>query len=202
MRRKVLALATAAWATMCVAVIATAMPTTAEQPAEPEPVVIVVPVWEPEPSPEPEPEPVEVVTYPVPLDQELQDFIIRLCEEHHIEPGIVFAIIDRESDFRAHVIGDSGKSFGLMQIQKRWHEDRMERLGCDDLLDPYQNVTVGIDYLAELFNRSKGVEWALAAYNAGGSGANKGYGTAYAEGVLLASDALVEGVTTNVYHHR
>ena len=139
-------------------------------------------------------EAVVTVTYPVPMEQDLQDFIIRLCEEHHIEPGVVFAIIDRESDFRADAIGDKGKSFGLMQIQERWHIERMEKLGCDDLLDPYQNVMVGIDYLAELFERENGVEWALAAYNAGASGANLGYGSNYAEEVLNHSDLLKGGV--------
>jgi hypothetical protein len=139
------------------------------------------------------------VTYPVPMEQELQDFIISLCEEHHIEPGVVFAVIDRESDFRADAVGDNGKSFGLMQIQKRWHVERMEKLGCDDLLDPYQNVMVGIDYLAELFERENGVEWALAAYNAGASGANLGYGSNYAEEVLNHSDLLKGGVTYAVH---
>lgn len=144
-------------------------------------------------------EAVEKVTYLVPMEQELQDFIIRLCEEHHIEPGVVFAIIDQESDFRADAVGDNGKSFGLMQIQKRWHVERMNKLGCDDLLDPYQNVMVGIDYLAELFERENGVEWALAAYNAGPSGANLGYGSNYAEEVLNHSDLLKGGVTYAIH---
>ena len=80
--------------------------------------------------------------YPVPLDADLQAFIINECSAYDIDPALVMAVIDRESEFRADAVGDNCNSFGLMQIQKRWHEDRMERLGCDDLMNPYQNVTV------------------------------------------------------------
>ena len=144
-----------------------------------------------------------VSTYPVPLDTELQLFIVQLCEEHHIEPTIVFAMIDRESKFDADATGDSGKSFGLMQIQKRWHIERMEDLGCTDLLDPYQNVTVGIDYLAECMGKGKGIEWALMAYNGGASYANsmaqKGIVSGYATEVLANSETMKEGVQTMYY---
>jgi soluble lytic murein transglycosylase-like protein len=44
----------------------------------------------------------------------------------------------------------------------------MERLGCTDLLDPYQNVIVGTDFLAEQLIRYGGdMGKALVAYNAG-----------------------------------
>lgn len=144
-----------------------------------------------------------VSIYPVPLDTELQLFIVQLCEDHHIDPAIVFAMIDRESDFNADATGDGGKSFGLMQIQKRWHLERMEDLGCTDLLDPYQNVTVGIDYLAECLDKGKGTEWALMAYNGGASYANsmaqKGIVSNYASEVLTSSKKLKEGVQTMFY---
>lgn len=139
--------------------------------------------------------------YDVPLDMELQAHIINECGAYDIDPAIVFAMIERESSFRADVVGDSGKSYGLMQIQKRWHEDRMERLGVTDLLDPYQNTSVGIDYLAEMLNRGNGVEWGLAAYNAGASGANKGYGDSYAKGVLERSEEM-KVVTADVLLQR
>lgn len=149
---------------------------------------------------EAEPCPLEVSTfYDVPLDIELQAHIINKCGAYEIEPAIVFAMIERESTFQSDVVGDSGKSFGLMQVQKRWHEERMERLGVTDLLNPYQNVTVGIDYLAELMNRGNGVDWALAAYNAGATGANKGYGESYAIDVLERSETIKE-MTINVLY--
>lgn len=79
-----------------------------------------------------------------------------------------------ESSYQADAIGDGGDSLGLMQIQERWHKERMERLDVDNLLNPYQNVTVGIDLLAELLDEYNGnVEMALMAYNAGRSGAEE-----------------------------
>lgn len=164
----------------------------AQQPEpEPEAEVIVVIPEEKEPV-------VAFVTYQVPLEQDLQDHIIAECEKHSIDPAIIFAMIDRESDFQADCIGDGGDSEGLMQIQKKWHSDRMDKLGCTDLLDPYQNTTVGIDLLAELIGRNKGIEWALMAYNGGATYANKKVQQAvitdYALEVLENSKILKEGV--------
>ncbi len=116
--------------------------------------------------------------YPVPLDHDLQAFIIRTCEELSIDPAIIMAMIDQESDFRADVIGDDGASVGLMQIQERWHRERMERLGAFDLTNPYQNAAVGIDFMAELLNKYP-LEEALTAYNSGSPGHSK-----YSEEVL------------------
>lgn len=130
----------------------------------------------------------EVMYFDVPLDPELQDHIFAECEKYGVEPAIIVAMIERESRFKADAVGDSGRSQGLMQIQKKWHSERMEKLGCDDLLDPYQNVTVGIDFLAELIGKGRGVEWALMAYNGGPSYANKkvaaGEVSAYATEIL------------------
>lgn len=109
-----------------------------------------------------------VMMYDVPLDMELQLHIIQTCEEYHIDPAIVMAMIWRESGFRADAVGDNGNAFGLMQIWPYWHGGRMERLGCTVLLDPYQNVAVGIDYLAECVERYDGdVAKGLVAYNQG-----------------------------------
>ena len=114
-----------------------------------------------------------VTYFDIPLDESLQDHIFAECARYDVDPAVVVAMIQRESGFRESVVGDSGRSFGLMQIQYKWHSGRMEKLGCDDLLDPYQNVTVGIDFLAELIGSGKGVEWALMAYNGGPGYANR-----------------------------
>lgn len=174
-----------------------------ETPSEPVHTVEVVTVVQevvPEPVAEivPEAEVETVTVYDVPLDMELQLFIVRLCEEHHIDASVVMAMIDRESKFDADVIGDNGDALGLMQVQPKWHRERMDKLGVTDLMDPYQNVTVAVDYLAEMLGRGRGLEWALAAYNAGATGANKGYGATYANAVLTNSEILKEGMIEHV----
>lgn len=110
----------------------------------------------------------------VPLEHELQDHIFAVCEKYGIDPALVVAIIQKESMFDIDAIGDRGRAQGLMQVQERWHFDRIEELGVTDLLDPYQNVTVGIHFLEELIWLGGGsIEWALMAYNGGHGLANK-----------------------------
>ena len=105
--------------------------------------------------------------YDVPLSEELQLHIFKECEKHNIAPDIIIEMIEKESNYKADAIGDDGKSFGLMQIQPKWHQERIDRLGCTNLLDPFQNVTVGIDYVAELKDKNNDLYWVLMAYNAG-----------------------------------
>ena len=72
-----------------------------------------------------------------------------------------------------------------MQIQKRYHTARMQRLGCTNLLDPYQNISVGVDYLAELLSGGRSINYALMAYNMGPSKAN---------------NCIKQGIVTNYVH--
>lgn len=134
------------------------------------------------------------VYFDVPLDKDLQNHIMNICEERNIDPRVAFAMIKCESGFRAEATGDSGNSLGLMQIQPRWHYARMERLGCDNLLDPYQNVTVGLDLFGDLLKHYGNVERALMAYNGGGSYANEmiaaGRVSTYAARVLECAEGL------------
>ena len=114
-------------------------------------------------------------TYDIPLDVELQNYIISISDKYEVDHELIFAIIDVESKYDVDVIGDNGNAFGLMQIQPKWHSERMERLGVtssEDLLDPYNNILVGVDFVAELIGYGRGVDWALMAYNGGPSNAN------------------------------
>lgn len=145
-----------------------------------------------------------VTLYDVPLSEELQLHIIETSEAHGIDPTVVIAMAGVESSYRPTARGDGGNSLGLMQIQPRWHKDRMERLDCPNLLDPFQNVTVGVDILAGLLNNYDGnISMALMAYNAGAGGANrywfsKGiYSNNYSEAVLSKA-ALLETYPANI----
>ena len=104
--------------------------------------------------------------YDVPLDADLQIHINDLCETYGVDMSLVLAVIGQESGYDPAAVGDNGNSIGLMQIQPMHHRQRMDRLGITDLLDPYQNVTIGIDLLAELINEENDIEWAVTAYNA------------------------------------
>lgn len=157
-----------------------------------------------EPSEEPESTeitelPIEEVKYfDVPLPHDLQDFIFAECEKHNIAPAIIIAMIERESSFRAHVVGDGGESFGLMQIKEKYQKERMKRLGCTDLLNPFENVKVGIDIVAELKDKNSDLYWVLMAYNGGQSYANKriksGKISNYALKVVERAEELTESL--------
>lgn len=108
----------------------------------------------------------------IPLDEGTQRLLYQACEQMGIQYELALAVIWQETDFR-NITGDGGDSIGYMQVQPRWHSDRMERLGVTDLSDPYSNFLVGCDYLAELIARDKGLEWALMAYNGGPTYANE-----------------------------
>lgn len=130
----------------------------------------------------------------IPLDAHLQNYIVETSNTYGIAPEIVMAMIDRESEFNSTEIGDDGNAYGLMQIWPKWHYERMQRLGCTDLLDPYHNVMVGIDYLAELVDKYGDIAKALTAYN---RGHYAGTVTEYAKDVLAKAERLGE---TDVLH--
>lgn len=128
--------------------------------------------------------------FSVPLDAELQNHIVEVCKKYEVDPALVVSVIHRESGYNHLAIGDNGASEGLMQIKREFHRDRMARLGCTDLLDPKQNILVGVDILAELLNTYETTEMALMVYNAGATGAytywfsNGVFSTEYSRSVL------------------
>ena len=101
-----------------------------------------------------------------------QDFLHTAVDSAGVPYELALAVIWKETNFR-NVVGDDGASVGYMQVQERWHRERMERLGVTDLSDPYGNFLVGCDYLAEMLEKDRGTEWALMAYNGGLNYANK-----------------------------
>ena len=53
---------------------------------------------------------VEHVLYDIPLDDELQDYIIETSEERGVDPAIIIAMIKRESQFDIDIIGEIGRA--------------------------------------------------------------------------------------------
>lgn len=111
--------------------------------------------------------PVQQKYAPVNLSKEYQDWLIDYCYERHISPYMVMTIIENESQCNVNAVGDNGNSLGLMQIQPRWHKERMDKLGITNLMDAKQNVIAGVDILLELFNENESLDWVLMAYNGG-----------------------------------
>ena len=105
--------------------------------------------------------------------EKMQKYTYALCKEYDVPYELVIAVIERESGYVFDEIGDEGESKGYMQVYEAYHIDRMEELDCTDLMNPYQNVRVGIDYLADLMEKYGTIQDALAAYNYGEKGAKE-----------------------------
>ena len=103
----------------------------------------------------------------IPLSARFQKYIDGKCKSYGISTNVVMGCIRTESNFQTQIMGDNGKAYGLMQVQKQWHKARMKKVGATDLLNPYENVDVGIDYLAELYGIYGNYHKALMAYNGG-----------------------------------
>ena len=149
------------------------------------------------------PEEKYVVWRNVPLDAKLQYHIFTLCDEYEIQPEIVFALIKQESGFRDWVVGDKNQtyhSYGLMQIKKHYVKAEMKLLGCSDLLNPYDNTTVGIYILKTKIDRYEqlypgyGLECALRAYNKGScSGVKDALNARYVQDILRNAKEILVG---------
>ena len=116
------------------------------------------------------------------LSYELQAMLYGACLEFEVPYELALAVIEQETNFR-NVTGDDGASEGYMQVQQRFHKDRMDELGVTDLMDPESNFRVACHYLRELFDRYGDTHKVLMAYNAGPSGAAK----LWSEGIMTSS---------------
>lgn len=106
----------------------------------------------------------------VPLTKAEQGALKAAAAEFGIPYPLALAVVDVESDFR-NIHGDGGDSIGYMQVQPRWHQERMEQLGVTDLNDPASNFRVGLSYLSELMDEELTIHQVLMCYNLGPSGA-------------------------------
>ena len=90
-------------------------------------------------------------------------FIIQTASHYQIDPALIKAIIMAESGYNTRAISKRGAK-GLMQLMPV----TAQSLGVEDIFNPHQNITGGVQYFKQMVNRFNGdVKLALAAYNAG-----------------------------------
>lgn len=125
-------------------------------------------------------QPEEVWRYDIPedykknggeFDREIQKFTYTTCKSYGVDYAVILAIIETESAYKSEAYGSSTDT-GYMQIIPRFHEERTERLNVTDLFDPKENITTGVDFIAELLEKYEGnYTKAITAYHWGCSGA-------------------------------
>jgi soluble lytic murein transglycosylase-like protein len=107
-----------------------------------------------------------ILSYLLPIDRAAKTF--------SLEPALIAAIIDRESEGYPYVRGPVGE-YGLMQVRdttaQMMYEQKYYRGDYENLLDPETNINFGAAYLRWQMDRYADkpvkVYWAISAYNAG-----------------------------------
>ena len=100
-----------------------------------------------------------VASPPANLDQ----LIVQAASQHQIDPNLVRAIIQVESNFNPNAVSSAGAR-GLMQLIP----STAQRFGVANSFDPRANIDGGIRYLKHLLGLYEGnLHLTLAAYNAG-----------------------------------
>jgi soluble lytic murein transglycosylase-like protein len=89
------------------------------------------------------------------------ELIASMSEAHGVDPNLVRALIEVESNYRPKATSPRG-AMGLMQLMPSTAREYNVR----NPYDPKSNVAAGVKHLKSLIDRW-GVELALAAYNAG-----------------------------------
>jgi soluble lytic murein transglycosylase len=98
--------------------------------------------------------------------------ISTVSRRYAMDPSLVKAVIEAESDFDPQAISKAG-AVGLMQLMP----ETARGLGVRDLYDPLENIEGGVRHLKGLLIRFKrNIPLALAAYNAGATNVIK-YGS-------------------------
>ena len=112
-------------------------------------------------------------------NEELWKIAIKVGDLYDIDSAILVSLVDSESTRNIYAINGTHK--GLTQVTAKWHQNRMDRLGVEDLYDPYGSILVCADYLSELLDigENKGygysMAYALMRYNMATDTANSMY---------------------------
>ncbi|MBM3392929.1 MAG: lytic transglycosylase domain-containing protein [Betaproteobacteria bacterium] len=84
-------------------------------------------------------------------------------ERLRLDPMLIVAVMAVESGFNPIAESPMGAQ-GLMQVIPRFHQDKLEKLSADSLLDPRVNIEVGAMVLKESIRRAGSLEDGLQQY--------------------------------------
>jgi soluble lytic murein transglycosylase-like protein len=108
----------------------------------------------------------------VPSQEVLQRMASEAAEKHRVDPALVHAVIDAESGWNPFAVSSKGAR-GLMQLMP----EKAQELGVTDSFDAKQNLEGGVRHLRSLLEQYNGnLDFALAAYNAGGGAVKRAGG--------------------------
>lgn len=123
---------------------------------------------------------------------DLQAWVYAYSTMQQVDPFVVMAICERESACTSNILGDSGRAYGMMQIQPVWIQDKLTAHGYTeaDLLMAEPNILIGIEILQDFLAKGRGIEWALTAYRYGPQQANTCSTSDYSAWILSRAEEL------------
>ena len=126
------------------------------------------------------------------MSPDLQAWVYAYCKEQGVDPFIVMAICERESCCIANIYGDNGRAYGIMQVQVRWVQDKLQAHGYsnEDMLYAQNNIVIGVEILKDHINTGNGMWWAVMAYNGGPQMAGSPATQEYASWVFARAEEL------------
>lgn len=104
------------------------------------------------------------------LDEDLIDYTVATSKEFGVDPKLVMAVMETESNFKPDAISSTG-DYGLMQINEINHSWLSKDLGVTDFLDPKQSILSGIYMLANI--QEEDTHKKLMIYSHGSRGAER-----------------------------
>lgn len=119
-------------------------------------------------------------------DTFISDECRQYCEEIGAEYGICPELLEAvmESESSGNALAENGNCKGLMQINVKYHQNRMERLGVENIYDERSNVLLAADYLRELFGEYGDLGTVLMVYNGSSDALKRGEQADYTEYAL------------------
>lgn len=133
---------------------------------------------------------------PLDLTTEFKNYILELTSTTYtnVDPYIVYAIIERESNWQPEVVNKNSGCTGLMQLAPKYYKEKMKKFGYTDISEPHTNIHLGVDVLSELLTKYKDIRLVLMLYSGRWDTAFKNYRNGhisnYAISVLSRAEEL------------
>lgn len=99
---------------------------------------------------------------PATVDREIMASIKSASAKHRLDPSLIYAVIEQESNFEPLAVSHKGAQ-GIMQLTP----DAQRFFGLADPFTAAKNIEAGARYLRYLLDKFPSTALALAAYNAG-----------------------------------
>lgn len=86
------------------------------------------------------------------ISRQIVKVVIKEGKSFDVPPLLIVCLINEESGFNQVAFNSKSKATGLMQIIPKWHEDRMEDRGVENIKQLFfieENISIGTEILKE-----------------------------------------------------